>query len=113
MPVLYLLRYEDELRNSNFALSGMKESAVKSEELTLAKQLINSSTSTFDLSSYKNDYGEAVKKLIDAKRKGKPLPEPETKPAKAQVVNIVDALRNGLASTKKNLKKSKPRRRAA
>jgi DNA end-binding protein Ku len=55
----------------------------------------------FDLSAYKDDYEAAVKKLVDAKRKGKPLPAPESEPAKAKVVNIMDALRNSLAEDKK------------
>jgi DNA end-binding protein Ku len=67
----------------------------------LAKQLIKGGTSKFDLSSYKNDYEAAVRKLVDAKRKGKALPVPEPEPKKAKVVNIMDALRNSLAEGKK------------
>ena len=73
----------------------------------LAKQLINGSTSKFDLSNYKNDYEAAVKKLIAAKRKGRPLPEPEPEPARAKVVNIMDALRSSLALDKKPRKAAK------
>jgi DNA end-binding protein Ku len=50
----------------------------------LAKQLINGSTSRLDLSAYKNDYEAAVKKLVGAKRKGKPLLEPEPEPAETK-----------------------------
>jgi DNA end-binding protein Ku len=57
-----------------------------------------------DLSTYKNDYQAAVKKLVDANRKGKPLPEP----------NITDALRNSLAQGKNlTAKKTSRRSRAA
>jgi DNA end-binding protein Ku len=69
-----------------------------------------------DLSIYKNDYEAAVKKLVDAKRKGKPLPEPEPEPAKTKVVNIMDALRGSLAQGKKpktTAKKTSRRGRAA
>ena len=75
--MLYLLRYEDELRDPRSALAGVKEPSVGSDELSLAKQLIQGSTSRFDLSAYKNDYEAAVKKLVEAKKKGKPLPEPQ------------------------------------
>jgi DNA end-binding protein Ku len=98
--MLYLLRYEDELRDPKLALSGVKESPVDSDELSLAKQLINGRTSKLDLTEYKNDYEAAVKKLVDAKRKGKPLPAPEPEPAKTKVVNIMDALRGSLADKK-------------
>jgi DNA end-binding protein Ku len=97
--MLYVLRYEDELRNPKSILSDVKEAAVDADELSLAKQLINGRSSKFDLSAYKNDYEAAVKKLVDAKRKGKPLPEPE--PANTKVVNIMDALRSSLEAEKK------------
>jgi DNA end-binding protein Ku len=67
--MLYTLRYEDELRNPKSVVSDTKEAAVDAGELSLAKQLINGSTSKFDLFTYKNDYEAAVKKLISAKRK--------------------------------------------
>src|ERR1700734_3771107 len=89
--MLYMLRYEDELRDPKSSLSGVKETSVDSDELALAKQLIDKSTSKFDLSAYKDDYEAAVKKLVEAKRKGKPLPEPEPELAKTKVVNIMDA----------------------
>lgn len=98
--MLYLLRYEDELRDSSSALAGVKEPSVGPDELSLAKQLIQRSTSRFDLSSYKNDYVAAVKKLVEAKKKGKPLPQPEPAPTRGKVVNIMDALRNSLREEK-------------
>ena len=115
--MLYMLRYEDELRDPKSALTGVKEPSVDSDELSLAKQLIKSKTSKFDLSAYKNDYEAAVKKLIAAKRKGKPLPEPEPEPAPSKVVSIMDALRSSLAEGKKprkaSTKKTGRRKKAA
>ena len=107
--MLYTLRYEDELRDPRIALSDTKEASVDTNELSLAKQLIDGSTSKFDLSNYKNDYEAAVKKLIGAKRKGKTLPEPEPEPAKTKVGNIMDALRSSLAQDKKPRKAAKKR----
>ena len=113
--MLYTLRYEDELRDSKSALSGIKEASVDADELSLAKKLIEGKTTKFDLSDYKNDYVAAVKKLVEAKRKGKPLPEPEPEPAKTKVVNIMDALRGSLAQGKKprKLTKKTSRKKAA
>jgi DNA end-binding protein Ku len=99
--MLYVLRYEDELRDPKPILSDVKEASVDADELSLAKQLINGRTSKLDLSIYKNDYEAAIKKLVEAKRKGKPLPEPEPEPAKTKVVNIMDALRSSLIQGKK------------
>jgi DNA end-binding protein Ku len=98
--MLYMLRYEDELRDPKSVLSDVKETSVDADELSLAKQLINGKTWTLDLSAYKNDYEAAVKKLVDAKRKGKLLPEPEPEAGKTKVVNIMDALRSSLKEEK-------------
>jgi hypothetical protein len=38
-----------------------------------------------------------VKKLVTAKRKGKPLPQAEPAPAKTKIINIMDALRSSRA----------------
>ena len=114
--MLYMLRYEDELRDPKSSLSGVKEASVDADELALAKQLIAKSTSRFDLSAYQNDYEAAVKNLVDAKRKGKPLPEPEPAPAKTKVFNIMDALRSSLAESKPKKvvsKKSERRKKVA
>jgi DNA end-binding protein Ku len=98
-----VLRYEDELRNAKSILSGVKEFSVDADELSLAKQLIKGKTSKLDLSAYKDDY-EAAKKLVEAKRKGKPLPAPEPEPKNAKVVSIMDALRSSLSQGKKTKK---------
>jgi DNA end-binding protein Ku len=109
--MLYMLRYENELRDPKSVLSGVKEASVDADELSLAKQLINGKTATLDLSVFKNDYEAAVKKLVDAKRKGKPLPEPEPEPANTKVVNIMDALRSSLTQEKKPKRWLKLRRK--
>lgn len=115
--MLYLLHYEDELRDPASALAGVKDGSADSDEIALAKQLIQGKTSAFDLSAYKDDYEAAVKKLVEAKRKGKPLPEPEPEPERPKVVSIMDALRNSLSEGKKPkkaaAKKTAHRKKAA
>jgi DNA end-binding protein Ku len=111
--MLYTLRYEEELRSAKGVMGDAKETSVGGEELSLAKQLIEHSTSKFDLSRYKNDYVAAVKKLVEAKRKGKPLPAPEPEKKTGKVVNIMDALRNSLGETKSGAKKTTRRKKAA
>jgi DNA end-binding protein Ku len=109
--MLYMLRYAEELRDPKSVLSGVKETSVNAQELNLAKQLIHSSTSKFDLSAYKDDYEAAVLKLVTAKRKGKPLPEPEPAQPRAKVVNIMDALRKSLAAADHPAKEKKSAKR--
>jgi DNA end-binding protein Ku len=110
--MLYVLRYEDELRSAKSILSGVKDSSVDADELSLAKQLIKGKTSKLDLSAYKDDYEAAVKKLVEAKRKGKPLPAPEPESKNAKVISIMDALRSSLSEDKKT-KRTTRRTKAA
>ena len=111
--MLYMLRYAEELRDAKAVLGGVTEPAGTSQELRLAKQLIESSTSKFDLDAYKDDYEAAVVKLVNAKRKGKPLPEPEPETPRPKVVNIMDALRKSLDEQSTKGKKARSRRKAA
>ena len=98
--MLYTLRYEEELRAAKGVVGDVKEGPVESEELSLAKRLIDGSTSTFDLSKYKNDYVAAVKKLVEAKRKGRKIEVEEPAPKPEKVVSIMDALRKSLGAEK-------------
>ncbi len=98
--MLYTLRYEDELRDSKGSHSGVNEPIVSASELSLAKQLIEGNTSKLKLAEYKDDYEAAVKKLVEAKRKGKRLPEEKPEKAGPKVVNIMDALRDSLSQAK-------------
>ena len=111
--MLYMLRYKEELRDPKSILSGVKEPAVTAQEVSLAKQIINASTKKFDLDAYKDDYESAVVKLVNAKRKGKPLPEAAPEPARPKVVNIMDALRKSLAAAEHPAKSRKAGRRKA
>ena len=111
--MLYILRYAEELRDAKSVLGSVSEPSVTSQELALAKQLIHGSTSKFDLAGYKDDYEAAVVKLVNAKRRGKPLPEPEPERPRTKVVNIMDALRKSLAEPPAKGKKSSSRRKAA
>lgn len=111
--MLYQLRYEEELRDPKAVLSDVKEPAVSPQELSLAKQLIEGSTAKFDLSGYRDDYEAAVVKLVNAKRKGKPLPRPERAAPKGKVVNIMDALRRSLAEHPAKKGKTTRRKKAA
>ncbi|MDE1178756.1 MAG: Ku protein [Edaphobacter sp.] len=98
--MLYTLRYEEELRDTKGVMPDAKDSSVDAEELLLAKRLIEGSTSKFDLSKYKNDYIAAVKKLVDAKRKGKKIEVEAPAPKREKVVSIMDALRQSLGAEK-------------
>lgn len=110
--MLYILRYEEELREAKGAVGDIPQTKASSQEIALAKRLIEGSTSPFRLSAYRDDYEAAVKKLVDAKRKGKPLPEAEPQRKLEKVVNIMDALRRSLETTEPRSKGHKKKKAA-
>jgi len=95
----YTLRYAEELRNAKDYFGVIREQTIDKKQLELANQLIKSQSAPFELEHFKDDYEAALRELIDAKRKEKPLPVGEEKP-KAKVVNLMDALRRSVDESK-------------
>jgi len=83
--VMHVLRYLDEVRPTDeipeITDAAKQRSKLESEEVSLAKMLVEKfSSKELDLSEYHDTYAEELEKLIDAKRKGKPIvAKPETK----------------------------------
>ena len=88
----YTLRYAEELRNAKDYFGDLAEQKVDKKQLELASQLIRSQSAPLHLKDYKDDYEEALRELIDAKRHEKPFPVNEEKP-RPKVVSLMDALR--------------------
>ena len=88
---------------------------VKPEEVRLAKQIIESFEAPLDLATYRDEYQEGLKAIIDAKIAGQEIVAPAVE-APARVVNLMDALRKSLdavSTTKKRTAKVEPVRSAA
>src|SRR5215470_16158394 len=100
--MLYTLRYEEELRNAKEYVSSIKDVAIDAKQLALARQLITSNTSTFKLRAYKDDYEAAVRALVNAKIKSKPLPQQEPSAPRGKVIDLMDALRRSIAAQGKS-----------
>lgn len=101
---LQTLLYEDELREN----PASKPTSVKvsAQEKKMAETLISALTEQeFEPSKFKDKYQSALKKLIQAKLKGKELKE--TKQSEpTNVTDLMDALRASLESASKGGKKS-------
>jgi DNA end-binding protein Ku len=94
--VMFTLRHADEVRAMDAIdeLSFAKDRAA-SEELKLARRILDSFQHGGDLSQYHDDYEDALRKMIKAKAEGKTVSAPE-EPRPAKVVNLMDALRRSL-----------------
>ena len=76
--VMHVLRYLDEIRPTDdipeITEAAKQRSKLEPEELSLAKMLVDKfSSKHLDLSDYSDTYSQELEKLIEAKRKGKPI----------------------------------------
>ena len=65
----YALRYRSELRNPEEYFGDIKAQAVDARQLAMANELIEHYTRPLDLDAFKDDYEDALRKLIEAKVK--------------------------------------------
>ncbi len=92
----YTLRYAEELRSAAEYFSDIKQTPANSEQLSLAKELIQRKASTFDPKRFKDTYEDALRELVNAKLKHLPLPAEPKPAARGKVINLMDALRKSL-----------------
>src|SRR6185436_12771752 len=94
--IMYTLRHAGEIRS----MDGIDELAnvpekLKPEEVKLARQVMSTFEGDVDFQSYKDEYQEGLRQIIDAKIEGREIVTPEVE-APPKVVNLMDALRKSL-----------------
>ena len=94
--VMYTLRHASEVRAMN-AIDELKQvpSKIKPDEIKLARQVIGNFETGGDLTQYKDEYQEELRRIIDAKIEGKEVVGPAEE-APPKVVNLMEALRQSL-----------------
>ena len=98
---LHTMYYHDEVLATN-ELKTPKQ-AVNTAELTLAETLVKALEKPFTPKNYKDDYQDALKKVVDAKLKGMELKEPKT-PRNVESADLMKALRDSLETVRKREK---------
>jgi len=104
--VMYTLRHAGEIRSMDAIdeLTDMPET-VKPEEVKLARQVIGTFEGEVDFRSYKDEYQEGLREIIDAKIGGREIVTQEVE-APPKVVNLMDALRKSLDTISASKKKT-------
>jgi DNA end-binding protein Ku len=98
--LLEVLRHANEVRAAEPLFKEITEVKVDKEALDLAKELIKRKTGKFEPEQFKDEYGEAVWELINAKLEDR-APEIVTElPGSAKVINIMDALKKSVQQGK-------------
>jgi DNA end-binding protein Ku len=100
--VLELMRFEHELVEPDaLHFPDADRQQVRPQELAMAEQLIGNLAEPFEPAKYRDEYEEKLQSLLQAKLKGKKLPDDdqEEKPEKTKVIDLVARLQESLAST--------------
>jgi DNA end-binding protein Ku len=90
-----------------------RKPSVGDKELKIATSLIESLSTSFKPSAYKDTYRQQVLKMIDQKAKGKEIVAPEEPEEQAQIVDLLAALEASVEAAKKAKKAKKPARKAS
>jgi DNA end-binding protein Ku len=102
----YLLRYPTEIRASGRYFSEIKRVDVDDEMVDLASTIIDKKTTAFKPDQFKDHYEDAVRELLEEKRKGAKITTSVPKSAGgAKVIDLMAALRKSVGA--------EPGRRAA
>ena len=92
------LFYANEIRpTKDIAVDGI---GVSPKEIQMAVSLIENLSNSFDPERYHDEYQAALKKVIDAKVAGAPLPAPPSESGD-KIVDLMEALRASVEATRK------------
>ena len=111
--VLETMYYDDEVRKPE-SLDGelsFGEADVRKAEVEMAKSLVENLSAEFDPAKYTDTYRAELMELIQQKAEGVPLPEPQEQ--EAEVVDLMQALRESVERTKRSKSGSGRARKAS
>ena len=92
----YSLRTKDEVRSAKDVFDGIKDAKPDEAMIAIAEKIIDQKEGPFDPSQFTDRYEEALKALIEAKRKGHE-PEAIEAPPDTNVIDLLAALKASLA----------------
>jgi DNA end-binding protein Ku len=111
--VAYTLRAHDEVRDADDYFDDIPIVKADKDMVEIAARIIAQKEADFDPTQFRDRYDEALKEMIEAKRKGESVvsaPEPDD----TNVIDLMAALRNSLkGSAAGGAKKTAPKKTAA
>jgi DNA end-binding protein Ku len=90
------LRYPYELRDAEEYFDDIKNPKISKDMIELATHILDSKAAHFDPSKFKDEYEDALKKLVKRKAAGKPIKAAEPKQKPSNVISLMDALKQSL-----------------
>src|SRR3979490_1041212 len=102
------LRYPYEIRKEADYFGDIPDEKVPKDMLDLAVHIVETKTGHFEPEKFEDHYENALKELIKKKQRGEKIEKPKEHPP-AQVVNLMDALRQSAAAERGGAR-NQPRR---
>jgi DNA end-binding protein Ku len=102
-----LLRYPYEVRDASEYFDDIQDVKITKDMLDLAKHIVEQKSGHFEPEKFEDHYEAALAELLAKKQKGLPIAAVK-KPAAGNVINLMDALRQSLASSGKTTPGEKP-----
>ena len=90
------LRYPYEVRKQEDYFDGVEDEKVPKDMLDLALHIVESKRGKFQPEKFQDQYEDALKELLRKKQQGERI-ERAKEPARTNVVNLMDALRQSIA----------------
>ena len=97
--MIHTMYFQDEIAEAKGYGTKPKNLQLKPQEIKLARQLVETLAQDFKPEQYHDAYQERLRKLIEAKRKGRSIPvEPE--PRQGKIIDMMEALKKSLKQTR-------------
>jgi Ku protein len=114
------LRYPYELRDADEYFDDIKSPKISKDMVELAGHILDTKAAHFDPKKFKDEYEDALKKLVRRKASGKTIEVSEREEKPDNVVSLMDALKQSLktrgsarhSAAKAQARRSAPRRPA-
>ncbi|HSK10140.1 MAG TPA: Ku protein [Vicinamibacterales bacterium] len=114
--VMFTLHHAGEMRRMSQIDELKSLPDVKPDEVALARQVVGTFEGELDLATFKDEYKEGLRQVIEARIAGQEVAAPAAVEAPSNVVNLMEALRKSLdavsATKKKTAKAELPAKKA-
>jgi DNA end-binding protein Ku len=99
--VMQTMMWPDEIRKPDFAGLDAADMNVKSQELQMARMLVETLAGDYDPDEFEDDYQQALEALVKAKLEGGEVKQlEEEKPSGGEVVDLLAALQKSVDAAK-------------
>ena len=107
------LRYDYEVRDEKNLFKGIPSLRAKKDMVALASHILDQKAGRFDPGEFKDEYELALRKLVKRKAAGHTIERSAEEPPPANVINLMDALRESMKRKSKSRSKHPARKKPA